>query len=725
MSNSELEVILMDIKSPKSEPAKSFEKPNIEKAEKQEIAPKPDDKSKLKNKIERSKIDIQKEPKNKIQREKIDLNTPARNKIERPKIDLHKEPRNKIQREKIDLSTPARNKIERIPTSEPIKTVKPEVNQLSLEEIKQEITKINWKNISQNWNISVSPNQHINSKNVSLNPTIYNSKENPLYKHKQWLKTVLKNQTWKLDDKKLGKICGVDYKTIWRWRKKFNIPTTNQPRRRSINDGTQKDCRRCNQTKSIKEFEMYMSYANNIAKTRFESYCKSCRLEYKQVRALTNKSNIIRNIYGGKFGEKCPDCNTTIAKLPAFDFHHPNKELKTGRMNFHGNWKNTLKRLEWEKAVPSCRNCHLEKQSKFYNKYKELIDRKNKFESSLEGIEAKLYNQIYKKYPGIGHKEGHQIKSWMSKRIVVERLYNGGCIGCDEKNLSTLQFHHRDKEKKTFQKYDRLRYTTLEKIEKKLIQDDTVCLCGNCHRMITSKYYEKNHQEIIGSKYSLDVTKYFKNLKESIDNHEFPAKILKQYPFIKDEKVEIGIRKQVHYKLEPNEKRIKKEIMEFNWKSISQNWKLPSGEVLDPTKESSRTNPLYKHKNWFKTVYNNNDWGLSETKIARITNTSSTSINYWRNKLQIPLKNSSLLKTKHGGEVWKKYLYHISELKREGKRIQTKALAESVGVNPSTTRKNIRNLADKGLIKINGEHTNRAIILTEKGKKESERYKKE
>ena len=41
------------------------------------------------------------------------------------------------------------------------------------------------------------------------------------------------------------------------------------------------------------------------------------------------------------------------------------------------------------------------------------------------------------------------------------------CIGCGEKNLSTLQFHHRDITKKTFQKYDKLRYTTIEKIEKK------------------------------------------------------------------------------------------------------------------------------------------------------------------------------------------------------------------------------------------------------------------
>ncbi|GAI74570.1 unnamed protein product, partial [marine sediment metagenome] len=55
----------MDIKSPKSEPTKSIEKLNTEKAERQEIARKPDDKPKIENKIERSKIDITKEPRNK------------------------------------------------------------------------------------------------------------------------------------------------------------------------------------------------------------------------------------------------------------------------------------------------------------------------------------------------------------------------------------------------------------------------------------------------------------------------------------------------------------------------------------------------------------------------------------------------------------------------------------------------------------------------------------
>ena len=77
------------------------------------------------------------------------------------------------------------------------------------------------------------------------------------------------------------------------------------------------------------------------------------------------------------------------------------------------------------------------------------------------------------------------------------------------------------------------------------------------------------------------------------------------------------------------------------------------------------------------------------------------------------------------GEAWKKYLTHITNLSKEGKKVKTLTLAESVGVNTRNTRKNIQKLIAKGLISINGEHNNRTIILTEKGKKESERIKKE
>ena len=80
--------------------------------------------------------------------------------------------------------------------------------------------------------------------------------------------------------------------------------------------------------------------------------------------------------------------------------------------------------------------------------------------------------------------------------------------------------------------------------------------------------------------------------------------------------------------------------------------------------------------------------------------------------------NSNLNYQYDYGEAWKKYLTHITKLLNEGKRVQTLTLAESVGVNTRNTRKNIQKLIAKGLIVITGEHNNRTIFLTEKGRKE-------
>jgi len=96
----------------------SFEKPNTEKAEKDEITSKPDDKPKNnKNdykdkKIEGSSQKPNDKPRNKIEPRKIDPKKKPKNKIEPRKIDPKKEPKNKIQHPKISPQTQPKNKIE-------------------------------------------------------------------------------------------------------------------------------------------------------------------------------------------------------------------------------------------------------------------------------------------------------------------------------------------------------------------------------------------------------------------------------------------------------------------------------------------------------------------------------------------------------------------------------------------------------------------------------------
>jgi len=248
----------MNLNSPKSEPKKSLEKPNTKKAEKDEITSKPDDKPRNKieprklnpkapprNKIEPRKIDPKKGPKHKIEHRKIDPKAPPRNKIEPRKIDPKKEPKHKIKHREIDPKAPHRHKIEppkinsKAPLKYKIQHQVDDVNKskidpthsaqniskvtLRLEKIKEEIKNIDWESISDNWSITTRPNQYAEYKNVSLDPTKHISKENPLYRHKEWLNEVYNNKNWKLSDKNIANLCGVHPSIIGKWRKKHQI----------------------------------------------------------------------------------------------------------------------------------------------------------------------------------------------------------------------------------------------------------------------------------------------------------------------------------------------------------------------------------------------------------------------------------------------------------------------------------------------------------------------
>ena len=575
----------MDIKAPSSEPSKSYEKSsakksNTEKAEKQEVALKPNDKPKPKNKIERPKIDSQKEPKNKIQREKIDLDAPTKNKIERPKIDLNKETRNKIQREKIDLSTPAKNKIERpkidlqkepknkiqrekidldsptrnkiepknriklqqinmqnepkhkiqhqqfipeksknkierIPTTEPKNSTKLEVNQLSLEQIKDELTKFNWKTISENWTVKLSAN-----KEITLNPYELPSKENPLYKHKEWLQTAYNHKTWNLNDNGLRTISGVSNATVYKWRKKFNIPTKH-PNQKPFKDGTQKECGRCHQIKQHNEFELRRD--KRKSKPYLRSNCNQCKNELKQIYLFKNKHKVLTNIYNGEYKEKCPECETKVIKLPAFDFHHPDKNLKKEqRIRTYSNWMKTKELLEKEKAIPLCKSCHAIKQATAFNKHKELILKKNDFENHLEGVEKKIHQYVRTHLRNQKYDHLRQTESWIKKRIVIEKLYNGKCVGCAEDKLPTLQFHHKDPKQKTYEKWSDLSSLNISKIMEKLKSDNAICLCANCHSMTESSQFKENIGEIVENRDLLELRRYYNRLNQNIKKYSFP-----------------------------------------------------------------------------------------------------------------------------------------------------------------------------------------------------------
>ena len=430
----------------------------------------------------------------------------------------------------------------------------------------------------------------------------------------------------------------------------MDIPT----KQNLYNDGKQKECGRCLQIKPHNEFKL----RNDIRKVKpyLRSNCNQCKNELNQIYIFKNKHKILTNIYNGKFKEKCPECETKVSKLPAFDFHHPDKSLKEEqRIRTYSNWSKTKEVLEKEGVIPLCKNCHSIKQATVFNKYKEIITKKNDFEKNFEGLEKNIHLYMrtqlkYEKFDQI-----RQIKSWIKKRIVTENLFNGRCVGCGKDKLPTLQFHHKDPKHKTYQKWSDLSNLSVSKIRKKLKEDDAVCLCANCHSMTESSHFKKNLSEIVENRDINELKTFYKKLDHKIKNYSFPYQPVKLKT----------------YKLQE--------------KSPNQN-SLSSSEIhLSNRKE-----------------------------IEPRTKDSEKSVDWYRNS-----------KIQYGyGEAWKKYLSHINKLLDEGKMVQTKTLAESVGVNTRNTRKNIQKLIAKRMISINGEHNKRTILLTEKGEKEVKRNKK-
>ncbi|MCJ7650889.1 MAG: hypothetical protein MUP85_19935, partial [Candidatus Lokiarchaeota archaeon] len=87
-------------------------------------------------------------------------------------------------------------------------------------EKREKIRNFNWK-INTDWMIPVG----VNGDLLILSPNEYCSPENPLYKHKVWLKRVYEDEELDLNGVEIAKICGLkDQKPISYWRKRLGIP---------------------------------------------------------------------------------------------------------------------------------------------------------------------------------------------------------------------------------------------------------------------------------------------------------------------------------------------------------------------------------------------------------------------------------------------------------------------------------------------------------------------
>ena len=279
----------------------------------------------------------------------------------------------------------------------------------------------------------------------------------------------------------------------------------------------------------------------------YKFICKDCYLEKTQISLYKKEYRLIQEMKNGHFKGKCanPECDIDFTKLPAIEIHHPKSKRFTWRLILKKRYDLVKKKLdETDKAIPLCRNCHSLTYKVFYSHYKDLINDRYIFvdESdnprSAEEIDKEIKKGI-ERYGLINNysygKTKIKILGWLRKRSVINQLYNGKCANCGERDIGKLQFHHMDPTlKNTFKhrnpNFDHLNIwktfilSDIKEAADRVIFEECICLCGNCHALITSKYFEKNSVEILNTEYFL--IKNGKKTKFRLNGESFSENIV-------------------------------------------------------------------------------------------------------------------------------------------------------------------------------------------------------
>jgi len=111
----------------------------------------------------------------------------------------------------------------------------------NIEEIRQEIKKIDWTKFSVNWDLEHGGWNNQFGKRESgilkLDPYSDCSLQNPLYKHKQWVERIINDTRFNMTDLRFAELCNISESTAYSWRwEKFNIHMLNRGQYRLIVD---------------------------------------------------------------------------------------------------------------------------------------------------------------------------------------------------------------------------------------------------------------------------------------------------------------------------------------------------------------------------------------------------------------------------------------------------------------------------------------------------------
>jgi hypothetical protein len=308
-----------------------------------------------------------------------------------------------------------------------------------------------------------------------------------------------------------------------------SIKIKNPRRNKLYNDGEKKECGRCHK---IKPYEYFRKRQG-----RLHSVCEKCRQIIQGINNYKKQIKVITTLYE----KQCHNCHTGLQFLPAMQFHHldPSSKNYTWKTLGARNIDEIIRIMREENLHVLCKNCHSCEEITNFDEFKDIILSEKISITNTGEIDEVIYNEIrrnikhrsvYRK--GTQHRARikYRIKKWVKKRIVIEYLYSGVCIGCRDvkinDKLSALEFHHRNPKKKEF-KWEHLSKYPIDKIINILKNEDCICLCKNCHSLVHSIIFEQFYNEIFENDIStinLVEEKYFV-LKDNINNYSFKEEL--------------------------------------------------------------------------------------------------------------------------------------------------------------------------------------------------------
>ena len=292
-----------------------------------------------------------------------------------------------------------------------------------------------------------------------------------------------------------------------------------------------------------------------------------------------------------------------------------------------------------------CRNCHKLETSKLHKYFKEFLNKEDLFydvegrnrpaEDIIRLIQKVIKNHIMnnegkrrsKKIKRYNIVVTQKLKIWVKKRAVIEQLYgkNYICPCCRDisikNNLASFEFHHANKtifKKSKNKTYFKGAFETLDEKEliERLIKEECICICANCHKLITTKHFKDNIESIIGWKYVKQVNEYHERLAKGVEKAH--RKIL-----------------QVKNLLETNEFKINNTLkpMVDKYKIWKRNFVLIYLKCKDTNRTFTSkdvTEALKFYNNWFNIIKSEL---LKRNLISEENYQNKTTDNYYRYKL--------------------------------------------------------------------------------------------